>query len=1295
MASPSQPQKFSLTSTTTALALLLPPHISSELDTLRNLHDRTAHTWPPHINLLYPLLPLSSLPSAIPLLQTALSSLPYHTLKVTLDDVGVFKHRKNATVYLRPREGGECERGLKELRGSLEGVLGLREGEGTREGVWRPHLGVGQAAIGGSAVERLVEQTRKVVGLEWESKGLVVLKRELDGRMTVCEELRFGDCEAVDEFEGDREEERTSEDTRWTPCFAFSDHNKSDDETWSRVLPASQALKAKQEVPSTISISTYNIMAEPTAPPFNTRLPLIITSLSSPAQPPLSSLQILCLQEVNDESLPFILASPYIRKTYRYATHTPSSLMPSARNLVTLASHPFTSTVVQFAERHKSALVAKFDFLSGKGTKKLSVANVHLTSGLTDKAVKSKIQQMEVLSDFLISRSKKGVELEEARESEVAIAGDFNLTTSNQTIKTALSRGLITKETAEAVKNVVNLNVWEDAFLASEPNPGDGLGDEDEGETECDGGMFGHDGNEIFEGEQGATFDRSTNPIAAQLNPPIDRSPQRYDRVLYLKGGSISAERDGFEIFGLADNEGRVGSDHYGVRALLRINDAKSNRGHGTFEKESKMGLSGKLGNFGSRITVIEDDTDISTLLAPFLPTANDIAQREMAIELLQSTLSRGTGLENLILAPLGSYLMGTYFSDSDVDVLAIGCVSPAKFFDFAGRELGKLDAIGGSFKGVHFVNSLVSIVEVCVLGIKFDLQYCQAEELVKEYHSTMPSPKLQDLVFDIDLISTLSPSSIRPLNTYRDSAYLLNTIPYLPSYRLAHQYVSLYLKNRGLYSAKFGYLGGIHLQLMLNRVVKLIYLSTNPPSANNQNESGDITVPPISAATIIRTFFTYYASFKWSTSTVIDPLLEEKQQSKVPSRSARDAIFIPAIHMPTARPNVASSCTKLSGHALSCQFKLAAEYLAAGDWTWCLQTADDGLLDFLKGSGAFMRLGIDVWGISEGSRNGNGKGGIAEKKVREMIGALESRFPRLFVSLGRMTGLEGRVWPSRLFVPDLTSENEGKGRGKGKGKEVEPDAEEGQFKGYYLIGVSAREGMDKDGKRLMEGKLMTTAREFERGVLEAREFMEGRNNVWVSVDVVRSKEVLGMGLKIDRRDWGVPRQLVAVPNQHTSSPEEPDLEMLPSVPRSSVAIHNTSSSTNLSTSKPSKQSKHKLTPLRPAHEIIARIKWDPDLDIDNYLIGYEDRFVGVKEMELGRWKIESTDEEFIPLHRVVWIRLKHGAGDTGEIGEGGEIGDREEGYEAEDVDERTRGAIVWDRRRKIDCIFGSGVRAG
>ncbi|KAJ5693518.1 hypothetical protein N7455_003577 [Penicillium solitum] len=84
---------------------------------------------------------------------------------------------------------------------------------------------------------------------------------------------------------------------------------------------------------------------------------------------------------------------------------------------------------------------------------------------------------------------------------------------------------------------------------------------------------------------------------------------------------------------------------------------------------------------------------------------------------------------------------------------------------------------------------------------------------------------------------------------------------------------------------------------------------------------------------------------------------------------------------------------------------------------------------------------------------------------------------------------------------------------------------------------------------------------------------------------------------------------------------------------------------------------------LRPAGDIINRITWDSAFERSNYIIGFVDRFEGQLEITMGSWKKETTDEEFIPQHRVLYIR-------------------------------HTNGEIVWDRRRRIDKIFLSGNSA-
>ncbi|KAL4809307.1 hypothetical protein BDV18DRAFT_131748 [Aspergillus unguis] len=85
---------------------------------------------------------------------------------------------------------------------------------------------------------------------------------------------------------------------------------------------------------------------------------------------------------------------------------------------------------------------------------------------------------------------------------------------------------------------------------------------------------------------------------------------------------------------------------------------------------------------------------------------------------------------------------------------------------------------------------------------------------------------------------------------------------------------------------------------------------------------------------------------------------------------------------------------------------------------------------------------------------------------------------------------------------------------------------------------------------------------------------------------------------------------------------------------------------------------------LRPAADILNRLIWDDKYDSTDFVIGYEDRFEGRLEASVDSWKRESTDEEFIPQHRILYIKRK------------------------------SDWEIVWDRRRRIDKIFKSGNSA-
>jgi len=79
---------------------------------------------------------------------------------------------------------------------------------------------------------------------------------------------------------------------------------------------------------------------------------------------------------------------------------------------------------------------------------------------------------------------------------------------------------------------------------------------------------------------------------------------------------------------------------------------------------------------------------------------------------------------------------------------------------------------------------------------------------------------------------------------------------------------------------------------------------------------------------------------------------------------------------------------------------------------------------------------------------------------------------------------------------------------------------------------------------------------------------------------------------------------------------------------------------------------------LRTSSDVYNRLIWDSSSgDPNDFAIGYEDRFLGLKEISLSAWKRDTSDKEFvsglflsdhcganfyeIPFHRIVYFRQK------------------------------------------------------
>lgn len=155
-------------------------------------------------------------------------------------------------------------------------------------------------------------------------------------------------------------------------------------------------------------------------------------------------------------------------------------------------------------------------------------------------------------------------------------------------------------------------------------------------------------------------------------------------------------------------------------------------------------------------------------------------------------------------------------------------------------------------------------------------------------------------------------------------------------------------------------------------------------------------------------------------------------------------------------------------------------------------------------------------------------------------------------------------------------------------------------------------------------------------------------STTWIDISIVKSSEV--RDLRTDETEWGD-----YIPDIESDSDyEDEDAETAPTTHKLSLRSVPQAGSPISAEGARSK--------LRPASDVLSRLRWDPQLSPSDYIVGYEDRFLGAQEMSLEKWKSESTDDEFVPLHRVLYFK------------------------------KRIDGDVVWDRRSRIDKVFGSGV---
>lgn len=712
----------------TALCLIPPENVQTSINHIRNLYDKAYNRWPPHVNLIYPFVKPELLRDAVHVLcETELLALT--PKKITLEEPDFFKQRDHNTIILRPQK----EEGLKFASKLIEEIC--RKFGWSSQNDFQPHLTIGQSNDANADSHKfLMEKARLLAIIEWDIESLFVLVRgstslaaaashmmrpmRLWGRVDTSNSKVHHDLDVAVSTVGIQEG-----DAHNMATFQFEASSR----LWRRTITEFPE-RPLQEIRQLI-VASYNVLAEFQWPPCPSRYPLIISNILSER----AAADIIILQEVTDHFLPFLLQDPRITESYIFATHGPPGIegsgpLPSLLNTVVLSKLPFSWKYLQFPRKHKGAAVLE---LAGSctgvsaGTKPQPVilAACHLTQGLTDGAVISKRNELKKLTEHLSAAFP---------DNPWILAGDLNLASSSFSIDQARKKGHLSSSGYQCLREIDKIiadSELHDAWLLTRICNGvsrDAIGSSQSLE-------------ELHEGEQGATFDPLANPLAAKAiggGGLYDR-PQRYDRILFNSKLSLTAS--GFNLFGhpLAQPQPgiMVASDHWGIRCLFsEIKDDCDRNPNGRggpalaiISKKAPSSL-GKTDN-------------LKSILASLgcLPTKTQREERADALNTLERVLCRPGGVLagstqrsplDVILIPVGSYGLGVWDAESDIDCLCVGRISSGTFFSLA---LSKLKRANN--EGVHVMRVVRAktgtMLELSISGIMFDLQYCAAGEIV------------------------------------------------------------------------------------------------------------------------------------------------------------------------------------------------------------------------------------------------------------------------------------------------------------------------------------------------------------------------------------------------------------------------------------------------------------------------------------------------------------------------------------------------------------------------------------
>ena len=753
-----------------------------------------------------------------------------------------------------------------------------------------------------------------------------------------------------------------------------------------------------------------------------------------------------------------------------------------------------------------------------------------------------------------------------------------------------------------------------DAIVIGDFNMGDG----GEGEALSIRPDFVDCWKQLNGNEDGYTFDPAENPLAAITTKTGVR--RRYDRIIVRSPGfhwvPLSCTVITTEVVPITIGDGSqvnlTVSDHFGVMAQLQFLSDPTER--------SAM--------IAERTKFLAKEKEAALSLASFLfsegmiETREALAHRHQALQALQTLIATACpSKDGIRLIPVGSFGLGLQTPTSDIDVLCCGSLNTGDFLStltrFLNAEARRSDALVQTPR--LLLDAVVPVVTVVVAGVTFDVQYAQVRNV--NFNRTFDLGKLlaeaetrADVRNQFDQASFLAAQSVRAVEV------LSSMISDMPTFQKAYLCIKRWAEAKGLTSNRIGFLGGHAWTIMLTRVAQ-----SNPRA---------------SIFGLVSAFFETYAEWDFRMNPVTIQV-----RSGIPYAHVSKKEPVCVITCSPPYKNITRNATHSTRRVLIAELQKAHSAIKLGgnpqDILHSLWTP----VDFFSQHSTYLQVNF---------------AGATYREYSQFAGQVESRLVQLLLALETSPAVLARPWPIR-YVYASSAFNYG---------------------GSLFIGLSPIKENVREKEASKSGGHLDLAK-FADEFIASMERWAGFSPDSMRITIRQRARDSFSPLPVPESSTTYNAAAIAAEDVESSdeedveedSPAEASSSEAPSssapAPASSSAASSSSSkndkkvAASSSTANPSKggkknrgQAEAAEAPkrrMKTSEECINWIKHDGRFNPEEFIISYEDRFVGLMEVALADFSSEQTSDVFIPMHRV-WLIKQNGV-------------------------------IVWDRKNRIDNV--------